>query len=204
MINRQRGAFRRCGNGLATAAVTAVLSSFFVPAAHAADAAWMSEEASEAAAVLNNGVAPDGKTTWGQTLQISGPGKLTVSAYDLGVPMTLMDRLDSLSFSISNSTSIFGSHSGDGSMNLDLKGPGEYFVNFSATPSALSRFKLPLVSWSVSFVPNASAVPLPATVWLLIGGLAWAIGMQRKRAKLALAGRDGGDSLRWETAPAPV
>jgi hypothetical protein len=183
----------------AAAAAVAVASMSLAPAAHAAEAAWMSEEASEAADVLNAGVAPEGKTTWGQSLNFTGPGKLTVSAYDLGVAGTLLPPLEpgGLSFSVSSAAGLLGWHAGDGVMAFDILGPGNYFVTFSATPDQSSRFKLPLVSWSLSFEADASAVPLPASVWLLVAGLAWATGMQRKRAKLAR--RE--ESVRWD---APV
>lgn len=187
-----RTALRRCGELGAMTVAAMALSFSLVPAAHAAQAAWMAEM-DENEELLDGGAPPAGKNTWGSSVQSSGPGKLTVQAYDLGVPMTLMERLDSLSFSVANSTTMLGAHLGSGSMSFDLSGPGQYFVNFSATPSANSRFKIPLVSWSISFTPNASAVPLPASVWLLIAGLAWATGMQRKRAKLAAG--ESGDSL---------
>jgi hypothetical protein len=179
-----RTALRRSGK---LCALVAGVTGFFLsatPTAHATQAAWMAE-ADANDELLDGGAPPVGKTTWGTSVQLAGPGTLTVRAYDLGVPMTLMERLDSLSFSVSSSTSVLGAHMGDGSMTFDLKGPGEYFVNFSAVLSPNAIFKVPLVSWSVSFSPSASAVPLPASVWLLIAGLAWATGMQRKRAKLA-------------------
>jgi hypothetical protein len=184
-------------------AAALVLSFALAPGAEAATAAWTSsawltEEASEARDVLDAGVPPEGKTTWGSSVKFSSAGVLSVSAYDLGVPMTLMDKLQSLSFSVSNATSILGTHIGDGVLALDIKGPGEYFVAFTAVPSQTSKFKLPLVSWSLSFEPNATTVPLPASVWLLLGGLVWATGMQRKRAKLAP--RD--DSPRWKSQDA--
>jgi len=91
-----------------------------------------------------------------------------------------------------------GWHVGQGESAFDILGPGNYFVAFSATPGLGSPFRLPLVSWSVSFVPNASAVPVPASVWLLVAGLAWATGMQRKRAKLAR--RE--ESVRWDDVSA--
>jgi len=163
-------------------ATAAALALFLTPAAHAAQAAWMSEVEADGE-VLDAGAPPDGQTNWGSRVQFSGAGKLTVSAYDLGVAGTLMGPLEALSFSVSNSTSLLGSQNGSGSLALDIKGPGEYFVYFSTTPNA-NGFRIPLVSWSIAFEPNASAVPLPASVWLLIAGLAWATGMQRKRAKL--------------------
>jgi hypothetical protein len=156
-----------------------VLSSAFVPAAHAA--------AGEAQ-LIAAGSMLGGKQSWGADLNVSGAGKLTVQAYDLGVRSTIVDRLDSLSFSVSNSTSMFGSHVGSGEFAMDISGPGMYFLSLQATPSLQSRFQLGLVSWRVTFEPNVSAVPLPASVWLLIAGLAWATGMQRRRAKLGCAG----------------
>ena len=182
----------------ATATAVALASLSLAPAAHAAGAAWMSDEESAGLDVLDAGVPPEGKTTWGQSLNFTGSGKLTVSAYDLGVEGTLLPPLplDGLSFSVSSATGLVGWHLGQGEMAFDILGPGNYFVAFSATTG--SSFRLPLVSWSMSFVPNASAVPLPASVWLLVAGLAWATGMQRKRAKLAR--RE--ESVRWDDVSA--
>jgi hypothetical protein len=165
--------------GAAAAAVALLLT----PVAHAGQAAWMSQVEADGT-VLDDGSAPDGQSNWGSRLKVSGAGKLTVSAHDLGVAGTLMGPLDALSFSVSNSTSLLGSLNTSGSLALDIKGPGEYFVYFSTKPNG-NGFGLPLVSWSIAFEPNASAVPLPASVWMLIAGLAWATGLQRKRAKLA-------------------
>jgi hypothetical protein len=192
-----RSVFRRCASPGAIVAAMA-LSFTLSPAAHAAQAAWLPSETNEFGDLIDSGAPPDGRTTWGSSLKFSGPGKLTVSAYDLGVEGTLMPPVTGLSFSVTNSTSLLGSHDGAGQMAFQIGGAGEYFVNFSAL--AAGPFSMPLVSWAISFQPNASAVPLPAGVWLMLAGLAWAIGLQRKRAKLA--GRDGGDVLSWISAGA--
>ena len=113
--------------GAMTAAAMALTFSL-APTAHAAAAAWMAE-AEEGAEILDGGGPPEGKTTWGNNYSISGAGTLTVRAYDLGVAGTLMERLDSLSFSVAHSSTILGSHLGDGSMTFDLNGPGDFFVN---------------------------------------------------------------------------
>lgn len=194
-----RSARRRWSELCAMVVAVAGLSLSLIPAAHATQAAW-ALEADENAEMLDGGAPPPGRTNWGSSVLLAGPGTLTVQAYDLGVPMTLMDRLESLSFSVSNSTSILGSHMGDGSMTFALTGPGEYFVNFSAVVK--NAFNIPLVSWSISFTPKAPQVPLPASVWLLIAGLAWATGMQRKRAKLVA--RENGGLLSWTAAGAPA
>lgn len=188
-----RTVLRRCG-GLG-AMTAAALSLSFAQGAHAAQASWMAEVDPDAE-IVDGGGTPDGQKNWSRNYSFSGAGTLTVQAYDLGVPMTLMERLDSLSFSVAHSSTILGSHLGDGSMTFNLNGPGDFLVNFAATPSASSRFGVPLVSWRVSFSPAAApTVPLPASVWLLIAGLAWATGMQRKRAKLAPG--ESSASLSW-------
>lgn len=191
----------RCGRLGAAAAATMALFSLS-PAAHAAQAAWAAAEVDENGDLLDSGAPPEGKTTWGESLKFTSAGKLTVSAYDLGVAGTLMGPLavDGLSFSVSNSTSLLGWHVGDGMMAFQINGPGEFFVNFSATPDPNARFPVPLVSWRVSFEPNVSAVPLPASVWLLAAGLAWATGMQRKRAKLT--SRESGEAFCWKPVAA--
>ena len=194
---RERSVFRRCGSLGAMAAALA-LSVTLAPAAHASQAAWLPSETNEFGDLIDSGAPPEGKTTWGSSLRLAGPGKLTVSAYDLGVEGTLMPPVTGLSFSVSSSTSLLGSHDGAGEMAFQIGGAGEYFVNFSAI--AGGPFNIPLVSWAVSFQPNASAVPLPASVWLMLAGLAWAIGMQRKRAKLT--SHDGGDAFSWTSAGA--
>src|SRR6185369_306447 len=153
---------RRCG-GLGAMTATAMALAAFAPAAHAAQAAWMAE-VDEDAEIVDGGGTPDGQRDWSRNYSFSGAGTLTVQAYDLGVPNTLMERLDSLSFSVAKSSTILGSHLGDGSMSFNLNGPGDFLVNFSATPSAAARFGVPLVSWRVSFSPAAApTVPLPAS-----------------------------------------
>lgn len=116
-------------------------------------------------------------------LELKGAGTLTVKAYDVGQTGTMAPQLQELSFSIYNSNSIF-MRQGAGEMQVDIAGAGLYFLNLDAIPSLQSRFQLGLVSWVATFSPTA-VVPLPASMWLLIAGLAWATGMQRSRAKLA-------------------
>src|SRR5689334_13668752 len=103
-----RNVLRRGAKVCAMAAVLGI-SFAFATSAHAASAAWMAE-ANDNEELLDGGAPPTGKSTWGTSVMLAAPGTLTVRAYDLGVPNTLMDRLESLSFSVSNSTSILGSH----------------------------------------------------------------------------------------------
>jgi hypothetical protein len=175
MIEGTRRVLRRSAKWLAVSVAAAALSAAMATAAHA-EAALVSAGVSTAS-IHDSPIDLTG---------IGGSGKLSVQVRDLGMPGTIAPPLEGLSFSVYNSTSLF-SHAGGGELDLDVSGPGMFFLNIDAIPSLQSRFGLGLVSWYATFEADVSAVPLPASVWLLIAGLAWATGMQRKRAKLAFA-----------------
>ena len=84
---------------------------------------------------------------------------------------------------------------------LDVTSPGLYFLNIFATPDERSRYQLGLVSWYVTF-DAAAAVPLPPAAWLLLAGAAWAMGLQRRRAKLD--GSEPRGSLSWSRDAVPA
>ena len=178
------------GKWIAASVIAATLGCSLAPAAHASEAGEST--------VVGSGVA-FGKVK-DPIFNLSGPGTLTVRAYDVGVAGSIVaPPLEGLSFSVYNSSSIF-SHAGAGELSMDVSGPGMYFLNLQAIPSLQSRFQSGLVSWIATFDADQPApVPLPASVWLLIAGLAWATGMQRKRAKLA---RVTHDSPSWGSADA--
>jgi hypothetical protein len=141
----------------------------------------------------------NGKQSWSTDLQLNSPGTLNVRVSDLGVPLTIVDRLAGLSFSVANTSTsaVFGSMGGEGLLSIDIDVAGPYSLFISAVPS--SRFNLGLISWNATF-ESAAAVPLPPAVWLLISGLVWATGLQRKRAIL---GRNKGNGfLAWGARPA--
>jgi hypothetical protein len=120
-----------------------------------------------------------GPISFTKELFIPTPGALTVRVADLGVPFTIMDRLTSLSFSLTTSQSMVAMHDGPGELMLDVTGPGMYFLSIAATPAA--KYQLGLVSWKATLVPLQAAVPLPAAIWLFLGGLAGIAGFLRKR-----------------------
>lgn len=119
------------------------------------------------------------------SLNSTSSGRLTVQVADLGVPMTIYDRLSVLSFSITKGTDVLESHMGDGVLSLEVSSLENVALNIYALPS--QQFKLGVLSWN-AFFEETAPVPLPAGIWLMLGGMAWAIGLQRKRAKLASAG----------------
>jgi hypothetical protein len=169
----------------------ALAAAGLVPAAHA--------ESIELATGMMKGM---GKLSSDTDLYVTTAGKLSVQVTDLGVPLTIMDRLASLSFSITDSSGIFASRGSEGSLVLDITNPGLYGLHIIGLPDhSQFPYTLGVVSWNVSFEPLAP-VPLPAGVWFLIAGAAWAIGLQRKRAKLAAD--ESGGLLAWCPRLAPA
>jgi hypothetical protein len=130
--------------------------------------------------LLSAGSMLGGKQTWTSELNIQSSGLLSLNVTDLGVPFTIVDRLDTLSFSISDADGVLVSKNGDGWLGVGIDAPGLYFLSISTTPNANSRYQLGLASWSATFDP-AAPVPLPAAAWFMMAGVAWAMGLQRRR-----------------------
>jgi len=138
------------------------------------------------ASTLPGGQGVLGSLTITDSLQISGPGFLSVKVTDLGVPLTIGDRLSSLSFSIDNGKSPLALHENSGEVVLGINAAGLYTVCINAV--AGGRFNIGVLSWQVVFTPSATPVPLPAGVWLLLAGVGAAIGLQRRRGMLRSRG----------------
>ena len=171
MIDSLRISLRRCAVMCALALAAVALT----PAAHA-----------ESVQLASGFMQGSGKLSSDSDLEMAVAGKLTIQVADLGVPLTIFDRLASLSFSLTDSTGIFASKVGEGTLSVDITAPGTYGLHIIGMPDH-SRYSFTngVVSWNATFDPLAP-VPLPASFWLLIAGAAWAIGLQRKRANLLL------------------
>jgi hypothetical protein len=144
-----------------------------VPAAHAEDVSPEDGYLSGSADML-----------WSKTtLNVSSNGRLTVQVSDLGIPLTIMDRLQSLSFSITSGSDVLGALGREGSLSVNVTDLRSVALNIFAVPSGDLKFGS--IYWKASF-EAVEPVPLPASFWLLIAGAAWAIGLQRRRAKLAV------------------
>lgn len=110
-----------------------------------------------------------GTQTSVSTFQVPGAGMLTVSLHDLDWPSALA----SLSFSLTNATSVINTLDGKtvegvGTFQYDVSGPGMYAAIVNGTAGPDNPFGLGAYSYNVQFT---SAVPLPASVILLLSGL---------------------------------
>ncbi|MEJ1964410.1 MAG: hypothetical protein WDO56_23850 [Gammaproteobacteria bacterium] len=172
MIKSMNRTFRTFG----VACVLAVASMAMAPAAHA--------ELYDAWSGIDSGNAEE--LTSSDSWDVHSGGTLTVQVSDLGHPMTMMERLSSLSFMISfDTTTVLGAFGSEGTLSVFVPDPGRITLSIFATPTALldGRLHMGGYSWNANFEATPP-VPLPASFWLLAAGAAWAIVLQRKRVKL--------------------
>jgi len=99
----------------------------------------------------------------------SGAGRVTVSLQSLAWPA----QLSALSFSATSSDKVMAYWNGGGDVTstvttFNVDGPGTYFAHIMATAGA-SSLNLGLYSLMMTFTP--SAVPLPASGWMLLVGM---------------------------------
>jgi hypothetical protein len=111
---------------------------------------------------------------------INGPGVLHVTLSDDQWPTPLSD----FSFTALNGTNQMFTLDGSGSYTYDIAGAGSYFGY--VTGMASGPLDLGLYSLNITFDP-AQPVPLPASVWMLLAGLAAAAGALRYRSALPYA-----------------
>lgn len=127
-----------------------------------------------------------GSTKIHSTFSFDTSGTLSVRATDLGIPLTMADRLASLTFYVGDEFGhVLNSMDQSGLLETWINQPGSYSLYVFATSST----RLGLISWSADFA-SSSVVPLPSAIWLLMGGLGWAMGLQRRRATLSTACRN--------------
>jgi hypothetical protein len=114
-----------------------------------------------------------------ESLNITSPGTLTVTLGDLGWPK----MLSSLSFAVTNATSVLAQMTGVGSLVYDVTSPGAFFAAVYAQPDA--SVGTGLYHINVDFSPAAPPpppVPLPASVWMLLSGVCGFAALRGKHA----------------------
>jgi hypothetical protein len=79
------------------------------------------------------------------------------------------ERLAALSCNLYDGQTLLGSLATTGELQIEVAGAGTYFSHLFA--QAAGALDLGLFSLNVTFHPSVSAVPLPATIWLLLSVL---------------------------------
>jgi hypothetical protein len=103
------------------------------------------------------------------TFNVSGPGTLDVSLTDMVWPASL----NALSFTAATSSSVIGQINGAGQGSFDVTGGGTlyaYVTGEATNPANGPAYGLGLFNLQINFTP--SAVPLPASLSLLLASLA--------------------------------
>ncbi len=113
-------------------------------------------------------------------LSAPGAGTFNVSLSDFAWP----DRLANLSFTATSVSAVLGSLSGPGQMSFAVTGAGSLYAHVSAAAGGL--LNVGLYSLQMSFKASEAAVPLPASSWLLLVGLAAMAALSRRRAMIPL------------------
>ena len=157
-----------------------------IAAAGPARAGSLGPEALVSSSALLIGAQP---SSVGYSFNVSGPGTLQVTLSDDQWPNSLSD----LNFQAVDGNQLAFALNGPGTTTYDISGAGSYFGYVTGLTGG--SLDLGLYSLKISFDP-AQPVPLPASMWMLLGGLAAAAGVLRYRATLP--------SARRARAPQPV
>jgi hypothetical protein len=130
-----------------------------------------------AAQVLYNGSGfVTGQQSFVQSFNITGPGTLTVSLTNVNWP----EQLASLNLLVSSSSGLMGPETGAGTDIFHLKGGGTVFAQWFG--NAQGPLDTGVYSMNIQFTPSyVNVVPLPASVALMISGLALLAWQRRQR-----------------------
>ena len=121
-----------------------------------------------------------GQTEAQYSMNVTSTGSLTVNLFDYAWPGPLAD----LTLEIASPTQILGQMSAAGTDTVMLTAPGTYYAyvtgNAANSPLGLGAYGL-----SANFKPSGQAapVPLPASLSLLIGGIAVTVWSVRRKGR---------------------
>ena len=120
----------------------------------------------------------------GYKFTVSGSGILDIKLQDLSWPTS---SLSNLSFSASTPTSLIGQFDGAGTASYAITGGAiiyAYVTGEATNPASGPAYGLGLYTLDINFTP--SAVPLPASLGLLLTALLGFAALQRRAVKRAL------------------
>jgi hypothetical protein len=94
-----------------------------------------------------------------------GPGTITVQLTDLNWP----NKLSAVDFSATSADSVLGSLNKAGQFSFTVSSAGAYWGHLMGHAQGL--LNIGAYSLRLTFQPTATTVPLPAGLWMLLGGL---------------------------------
>lgn len=162
------------GRTLRLAAAAVALCLMLAPRAHA--------DLVAPASLVQNSVLVSGSHASVYSLNVSGPGVLTVKLENLSWP----ERLAQLNCSVFSKDGLVQALNGSAEWSFAINGPASFYASVFA--DAAGRFKLGLYSIKVTFQSAASLVPVPAAAWLL-GSVLGMFGIRRVMPALRFAWR---------------
>ncbi len=116
-----------------------------------------------------------------QSFSVSTPGTLTITLSDL----PWLDPVTGLSAFLSTPSAMVGNSFGAGTQSFDVAA-GTYYAHWFGT--AAGTYNLGVVGMEITFSPsNVTAVPLPASLILMLSAAGMLFGWQPRRASAARA-----------------
>jgi len=139
-----------------------------------------------AAAHADTMLAESGVIVGTQALQFSflapAAGTINMQLTDLAWPV----QFSSLDLSATSTNTVLQSMAGPGDLSFGISSGGTYYAHLMAT--AQGSLDVGAYSLNISYTP-LGVVPLPASAWMLLGGLAMLAAALRHRVVLPLAAR---------------
>ena len=121
----------------------------------------------------------NGKQAFVQSFAITTPGTVTVTLDT--VPW--LDTVQDLTFFFTSAAGVVGSPMPTGTESFDISA-GTYYAHWFG--EARGQYNLGVDELKIEFHPSVTAVPLPASFLLLLGGLGLLFGWQRRDQCLPL------------------
>jgi hypothetical protein len=111
-----------------------------------------------------------------ESFNVSGPGTLTVELTNVAWPVALMNLNATIS---SPALGLLGPEMGTGTQRYAVSSGGEIFAQWFGT--AQGPLDAGVYEMKIEFTPTGIPVPLPASIALLISGLALVAWQRRRR-----------------------
>jgi hypothetical protein len=133
-----------------------------------------SSPASADTVLYDNAGFIQGQQSFTESFDITTPGTLTITLTDI----PWLDTLSNLTCFLTSSSGNLGQPMGSGSVQMAV-GAGTIFAHWFGDASG--QFGIGVFGLKIEFQPNATPVPLPSSLILMLSGLGLLLGWQRRK-----------------------